>query len=348
MRLVTVKIMPTAHGRSSLAQRSDVTRSSDAVHQRPFRGYVGSGGSPTGFGYPATPVRPKYRSSLVPKTRYDDPNIMPKSTEHHLQGPASRSCIAVVRHDLARNGSLVEVHGVHVYLPLLGAALVFDVRARPPGAVVPGFQSLASGWGCGFCHLDTFPVLHLRRASTSITYHVAVPWVRATRYEHTPSRNALIADSRMYCYAPYYHQGECTRPNRVILCFPDPEVTHRCRDWPVFEISGIVPLALGTKGTCGVQRRQATTCFTRCFSSGCTRCDVYLGRGYCPSDAQRLTSRVSGKLLQEGGDGAHELACQISNLECRRFSRTVRPFHILCGPIDATSSIFTKVQTLVG
>lgn len=119
------------------AGRSHVTRSSDAVHQRPLGGTVTSESSPTTFCYPTTLVR---RRAFIATFRRSSPR---PSYGASLHMAVSLSCGI----SIAQTTHLVDVLEINVYIALLGAAIVLYDGARPPGVVAPGIRPPYRGGG---------------------------------------------------------------------------------------------------------------------------------------------------------------------------------------------------------
>lgn len=96
--------------------------------------------------------------------------------------PLSHGSIALLRHGLARTAGLPEVLEINVDLASLGTALIFHAAALPPGVVVPGIWSLASGWAVASLARTALALgIWDTRRRASITRHAAVSWGRATR-----------------------------------------------------------------------------------------------------------------------------------------------------------------------
>lgn len=87
------------------------------------------------------------RSSHIRETGCDGRNLLPNPTEDLLRGPVSHGCITVLWHVLAQTARFEEVLEINVDYALIGATLIFDLAALPSAIVVPGIQSLTSGWG---------------------------------------------------------------------------------------------------------------------------------------------------------------------------------------------------------
>lgn len=108
-------------------------------------GYVEPGNADSGGGY-QVPITPGPKGEIL----FPAGDKMEVDCHRKMDGELFMECGSVsLPYGMAsRRPRASSMSSVSIVCPaLLGTALVFHVGARPPGVVVPGIRSLASGWG---------------------------------------------------------------------------------------------------------------------------------------------------------------------------------------------------------